>query len=125
MKRIINLVLICFICIGISAQLPRKSRDVIRQHYPKHYIKQIRTIDKLYWVSLSDNTLLKFKKNGELIEILGYVPVLLIPYQINNHMLWHHPNKSVRYYYKHKKGYDIHLKDGKQLKYNKRYKFKK
>lgn len=125
MKRVINLILILFFCISISAQLPKKSINLIKHHYPKHYIKQIRTVDKLYWVSLSDNTLLKFKKNGELIEVLGYIPVLLIPYQINNHRLWHYPNKSARYYYKHKKGYDIHLEDGRQLKYNKRYKFKK
>lgn len=124
MKKIINLILVCFICISISAQLPRKSRDIIRQHYPTCKINSYNIIDKLYWVFLSNNTIIKFKKNGDVVEIIGVVPTLLIPYQINNHKLWHYPNKPIRYYRKHKRGYDIHLRDGRQFKYNRRYKSK-
>lgn len=125
MKRIINLVLICFICISISAQLPRKSVDLIKHHYPNCEINSYSVIDKLYWVSLSNNTILKFKKNGNLVEVIGYIPTLLIPYQINNHILWNYPHRPIHYYHKHNKGYDLHFKGGRHLKYNKRYKPRK
>lgn len=124
MRKIISFFILCVTCLIVQAQIPQRSRDIIKRHYPNHHISHYEFTNKLYYVVLSDNTIIKFKKNGELIEIIGYVPSLLIPYQINNHLLWHYPHKSIYNYHKHKKGYDLKFKNGKQLRYNKRYKLK-
>lgn len=127
MKRLFNLLLAGFICLTISAQIriPDRSLNVIKTHYPSHSIQTVYFSNNIYNVSLSDNVTLRFKKNGDLIEINGYVPSLLIPYKINNHILWNYPHKPIHYYHKHKKGYDLYFKGGRHLKYNKRYKLKR
>lgn len=127
MKRIFSLLLIGLICLMASAQIkiPNNSRSIIEKHYPRHSIHTVYFSNNIYNVTLSDNTVLRFKKNGDLIEIMGYVPSLLIPYEINNHLLWNYPHKPVRYYHKHKKGYDLYFKGGRHLQYNKRHKPKR
>lgn len=124
MKRIFNLLLLCFVCVTLFGQLPRKSTELIHRYYPNCTIKSYSKIDKLYWVSLSNNTIIKFKRNGDLVEIIGHVPYLILPYKINNHIMWY-SGRPARYYHKHKKGYDIHLHNGRQVKYNRRYKERK
>ena len=127
MKRLFSLLLIGIICLTTSAQIriPDKCMSVIKTHYPGYSVRVAYFSDNVYNISLSDNTVLRFKKNGDLIEIMGYVPSLLIPYKINNHLVWSYPHKQVQYYHKHKKGYDLYFKGGRHMKYNKRYKPKR
>ena len=125
MKRTLSIIILCFICLFVSAKLPKKSLVLINRHYPQHTIKAYHKVDKYHFVLLNDDTRLWFKSNGDLIEAEGYVNTLIIPYQITNHMLWHYPNKKIRKYSKHKKGHSIYLRGGKRIEYNKRYKERK
>ena len=122
MKKIYTFLIICLITLNIKAQIPRTSMDIIKRHYPTQHIIYYQYIHKTHVVTLTNNTILKFKRNGELIEVNGHVPALLIPYQINNHLIWHYPHKRIKHYRKHKKGHDLMFKNGKQMRYNRRYK---
>ena len=125
MKRIVSFLIFFVMCFGINAQIPHTSMDIIKRHYPRHHIVHYEYVNKHYIVNLSDNTILKFKRNGDLVEVIGYVPALIIPYQINNHLIWEYPHKRIHHYHIHKKGYDLNFKNGHQIRYNKRYKVRK
>ena len=122
MNRIYTFIIICFFCFNVYAQIPNTSMDIIKRHYPRHKISHYEYTNKNHIVTLSNNTILKFKRNGELIEVNGYVPILIVPYQINNDLLWTYPHKRIHHYRKHKRGYDLRFKNGKQVRYNRRYK---
>ena len=124
MKKLISFFIICVICFTVQAQIPQTSLNIINRHYPTHSITHYEYTNKLFIVKLSNNTILKFKKNGDLVEVIGYVPTLLIPYQINNHLMWHYPHRPIQHYYKHNKGYYLKFKNGRHVRYNKRYKLK-
>lgn len=67
MKRIVSFLIFFVMCFGINAQIPHTSMDIIKRHYPRHHIVHYEYVNKHYIVNLSDNTILKFKRNGDLV----------------------------------------------------------
>ena len=125
MKKLILLIISLVFTITVYAKIPKTSLEFIYRHYPFHTIKSYHKIDHKHFVILDDDTHLWFKASGSLLEIEGCVPSLAIPYQINNHLLWHYPNKPIHKYTKHKKGYSLRFKNGKRMEYTKKYKERK
>lgn len=125
MKKIILFLISVVFTVSAYSQIPKVSLEFIHKYYPSHTIKAHHKIDRMYFVILNDDTRLWFKSSGALIEMEGYVPSLAIPYQINNHLLWHYPNKPIHKYTKHRRGHSLHFKNGKRMEYTRKYKERK
>ncbi|GAA4138455.1 PepSY-like domain-containing protein [Sphingobacterium kyonggiense] len=114
-------------------QLPKTAQSFISSHYAKSPVSLVKsekeTLSPLeYKVVLQDGTEIEFDEKGNWTEIDGKrnaVPTAIIPAAIKAHVNKSFPNNEIVELKKKKKGYEVELTSGIDLKFDAKGKFLK
>ena len=106
-------------------KLPVASQQFLNTNFPDVKILSVMQDDDLvrpdYYVRLADGIKVDFSHCGALEKIecrKGGVPESLIPVQITGYVKSHYPGEVVVEYEVGKKGYEVKLSNGMELKFN-------
>ena len=117
--------------INDTSALPVKARNFIKEHFPESDISHMEEEDgiwlwKTYEVILTDGFDLEFDYKGRWTEVdcqRQPVPVNIIPKKIYQYVKTNFKDQAIVSIKKEDKGYEIQLRNGLELKFDKNEKF--
>ena len=109
------------------SDMPQSAQTFITQYFPNDRIAEIRydsdTFDKTYEVKFSNGTTIDFNLKGDWTDIectRATVPSEIIPVKIRSDIEQRYPKQVIRGIERSKKGYEIELSNGHEVKYDSR-----
>lgn len=109
-------------------KLPWAARELLANHFPNHevsYAAAERSLfERTYKVYLADGATVEFDRNGTWYEIDcrgGAVPAVLVPKPIREQIALRFPAMEVEQIERLKKGYEVELREGPELKFDAHY----
>ena len=110
-------------------QLPQTARQFIKTNFPKAKVLfasvDNELLSKSYDVVLSDGVKIEFDGNGNWIEVDSKrepLPLSFVPQQIRSMLAAKHPNDALMEIDRDKKGYDVKLASGMEIKFDTKFK---
>lgn len=111
-----------------AAQLPIKAQEFIKQYFPTNDIALAKMesefLDKNYEVVFVSGDKVEFHHNGEWGKIdcrFSVFPLPIVPQQIKDYVAKFYPNLSICQIEHDRKGYEIQLSNGIELRFNRNY----
>lgn len=106
-------------------QLPQKSQQFIKQHFPKEKVAFAKLerdfLETKYEVVFTNSSKVEFLKNGDWKEVdckYSTVPVAIIPFQIMKYIKQNYPDVSVVQIDRDKRDYEVKLTNGLELTFD-------
>ncbi|MCP9611891.1 PepSY-like domain-containing protein [Coprobacter tertius] len=106
-------------------QLPQKSQQFIKQHFPKEKVAFAKLerdfLETKYEVVFTNSSKVEFLKNGDWKEVdckYSTVPVAIIPSQIMKYIKQNYPDVSVVQIDRDKRDYEVKLTNGLELTFD-------
>jgi hypothetical protein len=106
------------------SNIPVSTTNFISQHFPGSQVSHAKKDGKTYEVYLNDGKKIEFDNKWQWKEIdanFFAVPTALVPNQIQDYVARQHPNQKILKIEKDKKGYEVKLDSGLEIKFNQRF----
>lgn len=108
------------------AELPANARQFIQLHFGDVQVSRVavdgKLLDKEYKVVFADGRKVEFARNGEWEEVeakRGDFPMSVVPQAIRSYLHRHYPDAAVKQIDRDRYGYEVKLRSGIELEFDK------
>ncbi|MEG0807843.1 MAG: PepSY-like domain-containing protein [Alistipes sp.] len=110
------------------AELPAAAQQFLKSHFANHEVSYVTMSDELfdkdYKVVLADGCRIEFAKDGTWEEVdckRGTIPAAIVPQQISDYMIKHHPKRTISSIERDRRGYEVKTDNGLELEFNQKF----